>query len=173
LLILHENAWAAMCRSGLDILPGFGVQSFAAVKGQGVRYEKPAGQARKAGGTMNTLLWIAQILLGGIFLFTGASKLFAYQKLVKTLEGRSKGGQIGLSRGQAAAIALLEIAGAAGVLLPFDTWPPYILLRLAAGGLALLMVAAGIYHLRRQESASPTVAIFLLALFVIVGRWPR
>jgi hypothetical protein len=89
------------------------------------------------------------------------------------LEGRSKGGQIGLSRGQAAAIALLEIAGAAGVLLPFDPWPPYILLRLAAGGLALLMVAAGIYHLRRQESASPTVAIFLLALFVIVGRWPR
>jgi hypothetical protein len=54
-----------------------------------------------------------------------------------------------------------------------DVWPPYILLRLATAGLALLMVAAGIYHMRRQESAAPSVALFLLALFVIVGRWPR
>jgi hypothetical protein len=35
------------------------------------------------------------------------------------------------------------------------------------------MVAAGIYHLRRQESAAPNVALFLLAVFVIFGRWPR
>jgi hypothetical protein len=54
-----------------------------------------------------------------------------------------------------------------------DLWPPYVFLRLAAGGLALLMVAAGIYHIRRQESAAPSVSLFLLALFVIVGRWPR
>jgi uncharacterized membrane protein YphA (DoxX/SURF4 family) len=122
---------------------------------------------------MNGLLWIAQIILGGVFLFTGASKLFAYERLVKTIESRSKSGHIGMSRGQAAIIGLVELMGAVGVVMPVDLRPPYILMRLAAGGLALLMVFAGIYHLRRQESAAPAVSLFLLALFVIVGRWPR
>ena len=101
---------------------------------------------------MNTLLWIAQIILAGVFLFTGFSKIFAYGQVVKVVEARSKAGKIGM---------------------PMDLWPPYIFLRLAAAGLALLMVAAGIYHIRRQESAAPSVSLFLLALFVIVGRWPR
>jgi uncharacterized membrane protein YphA (DoxX/SURF4 family) len=122
---------------------------------------------------MNGLLWIAQIILAGVFLLTGFSKLFTYEKLLKVIEGRSKSGQIGVSRGQDAIIGVAEILGAVGVVAPVDLWPPYILLRLAAGGLALVMVAAGIYHLRRQESAAPAVTMFLLALFVIVGRWPQ
>jgi hypothetical protein len=67
----------------------------------------------------------------------------------------------------------VEIAGAVGLLVPVDVMPPHVLLRAAAGGLALLMVGAGIYHARRQESAAPSISLFLLALFVIVGRWPR
>ncbi len=122
---------------------------------------------------MNTLLWIAQIILAGVFLFTGFSKIFAYGQVVKVVEARSKAGRIGVSRAQAAMVGLLEIAGAAGVLVPVDLWPPYVFLRLASAGLALLMVATGIYHLVRQESAAPDVSLFLLALFVIVGRWPR
>jgi uncharacterized membrane protein YphA (DoxX/SURF4 family) len=121
---------------------------------------------------MNTLLWIAQILLAGVFLFTGASKLLAYDQLARAVEKRSKGGKIGLSRQQAAIVGLVEIVGAVGLIVPVDPWPPYILLRLAAAGLAMLMVIAGIYHLRRQESATPSVVLFLLAIFVIVGRWP-
>jgi hypothetical protein len=70
-------------------------------------------------------------------------------------------------------VGIAELLGAVGVVVPVDLWPPYVLLRLAAAGLALLMVIAGIYHIRRQESAAPSVALFLLALFVIVGRWPR
>jgi uncharacterized membrane protein YphA (DoxX/SURF4 family) len=135
--------------------------------------EKPKGRAWEAGGAMNGLLWIAQILLAGVFLFTGASKLFAYEKTIKTLESRSKGGPIGMSRGQAAMVALVEIAGALGVLTPAALVPAHLVVRLAAGELGLVMVAAGIYHLRREESAAPNVALFLLALFVIVGRWPR
>ncbi|HEY1903612.1 MAG TPA: DoxX family protein [Terracidiphilus sp.] len=122
---------------------------------------------------MNTLLWMAQIILAGVFLFTGFSKIFAYGQVVKMVEARSKAGRIGMSRTQAILVGLVEIAGAAGVLVPVDVWPPYVFLRLAAAGLALLMVAAGIYHARRQESAAPSVTLFLLALFVIVGRWPR
>jgi hypothetical protein len=122
---------------------------------------------------MNTLLWIAQIVLAGVFLFTGFSKIFAYGKVVKVLEARSKTGLVGMSRTQAVLLGLLEIAGAVGVLVPVDLWPPYVFLRLATAGLALLMVVTGIYHLVRQESAAPDVSLFLLALFVIVGRWPR
>ncbi|MGA2534635.1 MAG: DoxX family protein [Terracidiphilus sp.] len=122
---------------------------------------------------MNELLWIAQIILAGVFLFTGFTKIFAYEKLVRAVESHSKRGPVGMSRVQAIPVGLLEIAGAAGVLVPVDVWPPHVFLRLAAGGLALLMVVAGIYHIRRKESAAPSVSLFLLALFVIVGRWPR
>jgi uncharacterized membrane protein YphA (DoxX/SURF4 family) len=121
---------------------------------------------------MNTVLWIAQILLAGVFLFTGAGKLFAYEELVRVVERRLKGGKIGMTRVQAGIVGVLEIIGAVGVILPFDPWPPDVLLRLAAAGLALMMVVAGIFHLRRQESAAPSVVLFLLAVFVIVGRWP-
>jgi uncharacterized membrane protein YphA (DoxX/SURF4 family) len=122
---------------------------------------------------MNTLHWVAQIVLGGVFLFAGFSKIFAYGQVVKVVEARSKGGRIGMSKGQAALVGLLEVVGAAGVLVPVDVWPPYVFLRLSAAGLGLLMVGTAVYHVRRQESAAPDVSLFLLALFVIVGRWPR
>jgi uncharacterized membrane protein YphA (DoxX/SURF4 family) len=122
---------------------------------------------------MNTLLWIVQLLLAGVFIFAGVGKVLAYYQLIKAVEARSKGGKIGMSRSQAALVGLLEIVGAVGLIVPIDFWPPHILLRAAAAALALLMVVAGIYHLRRQESATPDVVLFLMALFVIVGRWPR
>lgn len=122
---------------------------------------------------MNSLLWIAQIILAGIFLFTAFSKLFAYEKLVKVVEARSKGLSIGISRRQAAAIAAAEVIGALAILTPGRLMPGHEAVLCAAAWLALIMVGAGIYHLRRQESAAPDVSLFLLALFVIVGRWPR
>jgi uncharacterized membrane protein YphA (DoxX/SURF4 family) len=122
---------------------------------------------------MNSLLWIAQILLAGVFLSTGLSKILAYNHVVRLVEARSKAGRIGMSRGQAAIVGLVEAAGAALVVVPVDVWPPHVLVRLACSGLALVMVAASIYHIRREESAAPSISLFLLALFIIVGRWPR
>ena len=122
---------------------------------------------------MNELLWIAQILLAGIFLFTGVSKLLAYERVIGAVEARSKGLPAGVSRGLAACIGVAEIAGALGVISPPSWMPDHLLIRMAAAGLALIMVGAGIYHLRRQDSAAPAVSLFLLALFIIVGRWPR
>jgi len=122
---------------------------------------------------MNVVLWIVQIIMAGVFLFTGCSKILAYDKVTKALELRYKGGQIGMSRVLAAQVGLLEIVGAVGVVLPYDFWPPHVLLRLDAAGLALLMVIAGMYHVRRKETATPSVVLFLMAVFVIVGRWPR
>jgi hypothetical protein len=74
-------------------------------------------------------------------------------------------------------IGLVEVLLAFGVLMP-DIYTPdgmvpeFVIARCCAAGLALLMVGAGIYHIRRKEPAAAAVATFLLALFVIVGRWP-
>lgn len=127
---------------------------------------------------MNTLIWMGQIALAAVFFTTGAAKLLAYRKLIKTIEERRKTAPIRVTRAQGAVIGMLEISGAIGVILP-PAWTPdalsvdYLLVRMAAGGLALLMVGATVYHLRRSESASPSISAFLLALFVIVGRWPH
>ena len=127
---------------------------------------------------MNTLIWIGQILLAAVFLVAGVSKLLAYKTLIKTIEERRKTAPIRVTRAQGAVVGLLEISGAIGVILP-PMWTPdalsvdYLLVRVAAGCLALLMIGATIYHLRRRESAAPAISTFLLALFVIVGRWPH
>jgi uncharacterized membrane protein YphA (DoxX/SURF4 family) len=122
---------------------------------------------------MNSLLWIAQILLAGVFLYAGFSKIRAYEGHARASQTQSIFGCVGLPHGLAAAIALLEIAGAICVVVPVDVWPPDILLRLAAAGLALLMAGVGIFHVRRHQPTAPLIAVILLALFVIVGRWPR
>ncbi|HLI04798.1 MAG TPA: DoxX family protein [Terracidiphilus sp.] len=127
---------------------------------------------------MNALLWIAQVLLAGIFLFIGITKLFADERLLRRLEGLPGRGAVTLTRAQAVPVGLLEIAGAIGVVMPpmltpEALAPDYLMVRLAAAGLALLMVGASIFHARRRESAAPSVTLFLLALFVLVGRWPH
>ena len=122
---------------------------------------------------MNTLLWIVQLIMAGVFIFTGAGKALAYNNLVKVIEARSKGRRVGVSHGVATIIGLFEIVGAVGLIIPIDFFPPHIVVRAAAAALGLLMIMAGIYHLRRQESAVPDVVLFLMALFVIVGRWPH
>jgi hypothetical protein len=122
---------------------------------------------------MDILLWLVQVLLAGVFFITAGGKLFAYEKVVKVVESRSKGRAIGMSRTQAAVVAIAEIAGAIGLLMPIELFPPHLVILTSAGWLALLMVAATIYHSIRRESATPSIVLFLLALFIIVGRWPR
>ena len=125
---------------------------------------------------MNSLVWIAQVVLAGIFLTTGTFKLFAFTPFVQALQERAHSA-ITVSAVQGKLIGLVEVALAFGVLMP-DIFTPeglisdFLIIRLSAAGLALLMVAAGIYHVRRHESAALAISIFLLALFVIVGRWP-
>jgi len=45
---------------------------------------------------MNELLWIAQVILAGVFLFTDSRKIFAYNHVVKVVEARSKDRPIGI-----------------------------------------------------------------------------
>jgi len=122
---------------------------------------------------MNSLLWIAQIVLAGVFLFAGLSKILVRKRNVGAVQEPAMSGFDQMPDELAAAIALLEIAAALCVIVPVDLWPPGILLRLSAALLALLAVVAVIYHARRKEHTGNVIAAFLLALFVIIGRWPR
>jgi hypothetical protein len=69
-------------------------------------------------------------------------------------------------------LALLEFAGALCLIVPFDVWPAYLLPRVAASVLAALILVTGIHHVRHKQHTAPIVALFFLALFVLVGRWP-
>jgi uncharacterized membrane protein YphA (DoxX/SURF4 family) len=119
---------------------------------------------------MNTFLWIAQMCLAGIFLYAGIMNLLAFQRQhLRPAEGPSFQ-CIGLSGPTACAIGFAEILGAIGLVIPLGAQDPYLVTQLSAGALAILLLAACVYHARRKEQTAPIVAVFFLAVFVIVGR---
>jgi uncharacterized membrane protein YphA (DoxX/SURF4 family) len=150
--------------------------SFPHLVGASPRYpsfvllQQEAGLKKEASVFMTGLERFAQILVVGIFLFAGLSKIFAFRREPQAEGGPSWRGD-GFPRKVACGIALIEIAGALGLLVPFGLWQSDMLPRLAAAGLALLTLGVAIYHIRRKEPAAPMFALFLLTLLVIVGRW--
>jgi hypothetical protein len=125
---------------------------------------------------MNTLIWIGQFVLASFFIVTGTLKLFAFVPVVQSLQNRAHA-SIAMVPVKSNFIGLLEIILGFGVLMP-DIFTPdgfapmFLIARLCAAALALLMVGTGIYRVRHKESAALAISVFLLALFVIVGRWP-
>jgi uncharacterized membrane protein YfcA len=69
-------------------------------------------------------------------------------------------------------IGLVELLGAAGLILPAVTHIAPILVPLVAVGLVFVMVGAAVVHARRNESANIAVNVVLLALAVFVT-WGR
>jgi hypothetical protein len=67
-------------------------------------------------------------------------------------------------------IGISELAGAAGLILPLASGIAPVLTTLAALGLAIIMVLASIYHLRRKEPPTVTIVLLLLATFVVYRR---
>jgi hypothetical protein len=122
------------------------------------------------------MIWIAQVALAGFFLISGTYKLLAFAPLMQALGNRTHI-RTTIAPIRSKIIGLIEVILAFGVLMP-DMYTPggmvpqYLIARLCAAGLALLMVGIGIYHVRRQQPAAFDVALSLVALFVIVGRWP-
>ena len=117
---------------------------------------------------MNTVLWIAQILLAGLFLITGLTKLT--QPRLKMAAGPMRWAADATDR-QFRAIGLLEVLGALGLILPGALGIATGLLPLAAIGLALTMVGAIATHVRYKEvdRVAVPVVVLGLALFVAVG----
>jgi uncharacterized membrane protein YphA (DoxX/SURF4 family) len=125
---------------------------------------------------MNGMVWIAQVALASVFLISGTFKLLASTPLMHALGNRAHV-QTTMAPIWAAIIGFIEVVLALGVLMP-DMYTPdgmapeYLIARSCAAGLALLMVGVAIYHARRREHAVLDVTFCLMALFVIIGRWP-
>jgi uncharacterized membrane protein YphA (DoxX/SURF4 family) len=115
---------------------------------------------------MNVALWVAQALLAAIFLFAGIAKL------VMPIEEMTK--QMPQMPGWFLRfIAVCEVLGAIGVVLPalLRIWPG--LTPLAAAGFVIIMIGATVVTVMIGQGL---VALFplvvgLLSAFVAYGRW--
>ncbi len=114
-------------------------------------------------------LWVAQALLAGMFLMAGATKLMSGSaELVAMGMGWAENAPFLLIK----FIGFAEVAGALGLILPAATRIMPNLTKLAAAGLAVIMVlAAGLHITRGEFEVVPVnVILFALAAFVIWGR---
>lgn len=114
---------------------------------------------------MNIALWIVQLILCIAFLGSGGMKVFAYRKYKESV-----GRDLDLSKALVTFIGISELAGALGLILPGFTGIAPRLAPLAALGLAVIMLLAVGFHLKRKESPAPAVVLLILAGFVAVGR---
>jgi uncharacterized membrane protein YphA (DoxX/SURF4 family) len=114
---------------------------------------------------MNIALWIVQALLAAVFLFAGG------MKLVLPIEEMTK--QMPLPGLFLRFIALCEVLGAIGLILPGLLRIRPGLTPLGAAGLVIIMIGATVLTLAGGDI---TMALFplaagLLSAFVAYGRW--
>ncbi len=124
---------------------------------------------------MSIALWIVQALLALAFLAAGFPKLLQPIPVLAKMLPWAAQVPVALVR----FIGAAEILGAIGIVLPDALYRLGVLkvgffpaLSVAAAvGLGLAMVSAVIFHLTRKEypNITPSVVLFLLALFVIIG----
>src|SRR6202000_608312 len=118
---------------------------------------------------MNLALWIVAGVLAASFAGSGLLKLLVPKdKLVSARQGWGQDAPPTNIR----LIGVVEVLGAAGLILPAVTHIAPILVPLAAVGLVLVMVGAAVGHARRNEAINIGVNAVLLALGVVVA-WGR
>ena len=122
---------------------------------------------------MNTLDRFMEFLLSAVFLCFGLAKIFSYNRKARYPSGEDGPGEttglMGLSYEWAALIGFFETVAALILLLPSAARPAITPALVAATALAVLMIGASIYRARQQQSAAPTIVLFLMALFVIAA----
>ena len=119
---------------------------------------------------MNIALWIVTTLLALVFLASGALKLVSSNE---RLAASGMGWVDAFGTSGVKTIGILEVLGAAGLILPaiLDVAP--VLVPIAAVGTGLLMLGAIVTHARRREPQGIAVSavLLVLSLVVIVGRF--
>jgi uncharacterized membrane protein YphA (DoxX/SURF4 family) len=115
---------------------------------------------------MNRALWIVQWLLAILFLLAGG------MKLILPVEAMTK--QIPLPGLFLRFIAVAEVLGAVGLILPWLLRIRRILTPLAAAGLVIIMIGAVVLTVTHGGIAQALLPMVtgLLAVFVVWGRWP-
>jgi uncharacterized membrane protein YphA (DoxX/SURF4 family) len=115
---------------------------------------------------VETGLWIIQGVLAGIFVVTGLTKLT--QPREKMAAGPMSWAA-DVSDAQFRGIGVLELLGAAGLILPGVLGIAGVLTPLAAVGLALTMVGAFLTHARFGETGRLAAPVVLLALALLIA----
>lgn len=110
-----------------------------------------------------------EFLLAGVFLWIGLAQIMSFRRRPKALGAGNKRLPLGLPYGSVVAIGICEIVAAFALVAPFGPISQPNLALFAAMALALLTLGAAVLNARRQKSAAPSVVLFLMALFVIIG----
>ena len=118
---------------------------------------------------MNAALWVVQVALALLYFSGGAYKTFMFDEVASQLAA--------LSRGEWAALGILEMTGAALLVVPAVVRRMQALIPLAAGVLAVETLALAALYAQYSLTLAPTnplvwaVAMGLLAAFVAYGRY--
>jgi uncharacterized membrane protein YphA (DoxX/SURF4 family) len=115
---------------------------------------------------MNVILWILQVLLGLLFIFSGV------MKFVMSVEEMNAQAPVVLPGLFLHFIGVCEVLGGLGLILPSLLRIKPQLTPLAAAGLAIITAGATVITLRAPSVmvAVPLITC-LLCLFVAYGRW--
>ena len=116
---------------------------------------------------MNSALWVIQVLLALVFVYSGGKKLLRSEEQLQALPWARD-----LTPSMVRGIGILEMLGAVGMIVPMLTGIFAWLTPLAAVGLAALMLGAAWINLRLTLYAALGANLVLLALagFVTYGR---
>lgn len=126
---------------------------------------------QKPSKAINISLWVAQVLLAGMFAMAGLNKLFqSIDELAKMLPWATQ-----VPETLVRFIGISELAGAVGLLLPAMLRIKPVLTPIAAVGLATVMLFAAIFHISRGETPmiSMNGILMAIALFVAWGRFKK
>jgi uncharacterized membrane protein YphA (DoxX/SURF4 family) len=119
---------------------------------------------------MNTVLWVCQIALAGVFLYSGVNKAL---RPVDDLVARGQTGVEGLPASLVHAIGASELLGVVGLILPW--WSQIVpqLTPIAASCLAVVVLLATGIHIKRREfgTSMATATLVALCAFVALGRF--
>ncbi|GIG20573.1 hypothetical protein Cch01nite_12970 [Cellulomonas chitinilytica] len=118
---------------------------------------------------MNVLLWVVAGFLAFVFLLTGLLKLV---RTKEQLAATGIGWVEDFGPGTIRLIGVVEVLGAAGLILPAVTGIAEVLVPVAAIGLTLNMLGAMSVHIRRKEPTLVvlTAVLAFLAAFLAWGR---
>ena len=113
---------------------------------------------------MNIVLWVVQVLLALVFLYSGGKKLTRSNEQIQALPWARD-----LSATMVRGIGILEVLGAIGVIVPVLTGIRPWLTPLAAVGLAVLMLGAAWINVRLRLYLALRANLVLLALAALVA----
>ena len=111
---------------------------------------------------MNLVLWILQALLALVFLAHGLMFLMPPPEVAAQMTAN-------LPRWFTLFLGVAEVAAGIGLVVPGVTRIKPVLVPAAALGVVIVLVAATIYHVMRNEMSSAVITTVLLAMAIVVA----